>query len=541
MKNRIARRALSIVLSAVISAAAFSAPAQEMMGASAAYAAAATAAPKASKKAGTYTSSGSYSIKLTAANGADIYYSTGGSYKLYTKAVSLTKNTTLKCYAVKNGVKSKVVSYKYKFVPKVTVSAASGTYDGPQTITLSSTASGVKFYYTLDGSKPTKKSALYTASGITVDSTAKLRVAAIKSGWTTKYVTRQYTIAGNSGTTASGESILDDYENKYAYNQLTSTQKKVYSAFFKAAAAHEDSADISSLNASQSDIYNAYWAFDYENPQFFWLGQGFSYSYYGDTVYTISPRYSRTAEQAQSLNPKFEAAAQKIIDKALESDDVFSQLVTINDALCDMTVYTKNGPSYISEADGPLLNGKALCEGYSKAFMYLCQSIGIECICVKGYANGNHMWNMIKVDGKWYNMDVTWNDPDNGKHSYQYFCIPTDLIEADHRFTNDAFPVPSAVSDDLSYSKVMGIVGYSNANTAYDELIKQATENFNKGIYTTTVYVAKKDIGTLSSKVKSGWYDSMRANGCNVRSMSCVYGASPYSLEYSFYELTLST
>lgn len=540
MKNQITRRVLSVMLSAVVATAAFSAPVQEMIGVSSAYAATTTAAPKASKKAGTYSSSGSYTIKLTADSGADIYYSTGGSYKRYTKALSLTKNTTVKCYAIKNGVKSKVVSYKYKLTPKVTVSAASGTYDEPLNVTLSSTASGVKFYYTLDGKKPTTKSTLYTAAGIKVSSTAKLRIAAVKSGWTTKYVTRQYTISDSTGSSASGESILDDYESKYAYNKLTSTQKKVYAAIFKAAANHDASTDISDLNATSTDVYNAYWAFDYENPQFFWLGQGYAYSYYGDTVYSVALQYSRSASEAQRLNKDFEAAAQKIIDKAMKKDDVFSQLVVFNDELCDMTTYTRSGPSYISEADGPLLNGKALCEGYSKAFMYLCQSVGIECICVKGYAGAAHMWNMIKVDGKWYNMDVTWNDTDNGKHSYAYFCIPTDVIEQDHTFQNDVFAVPSAVSDDLSYAKVMGITSYSDASTAYNELITQAAANFKKGVYTTTVYVKDTGINSLVSKVKSGLFDDLEANGCSVRSMSCSYGTSPYGVGYSFYELTLS-
>ena len=94
-------------------------------------------------------------MKLTADSGSQIYYSTGGSYKLYTKTLKITKNTTLKFYAQKNGAKSKTVTVKYKLTPKVKVTNAGGNYDSAVTVKLSSTASGVKFYYTLDGSKPT--------------------------------------------------------------------------------------------------------------------------------------------------------------------------------------------------------------------------------------------------------------------------------------------------------------------------------------------------------------------------------------------------
>lgn len=71
-----------------------------------------------------------------------------GSYKLYTKTLKITKNTTLKFYAQKNGAKSKTVTVKYKLTPKVKVTNAYGNYDSAVTVKLSSTASGVKFYYT---------------------------------------------------------------------------------------------------------------------------------------------------------------------------------------------------------------------------------------------------------------------------------------------------------------------------------------------------------------------------------------------------------
>ena len=178
------KRIMSVLLAAVISAGVFSAPVQELTGStSVAMAAESVSAPTPSRKAGTYSVASSLSVKLTTStSGAEIYYSTGSSYVRYTKALKLTKNTTIKCYSVKNGVKSSVKTYKYKLAPKVTISESEGTYDQPITVKLSAKASGVKMYYTLDGSKPTTDSKRYS-NGIKISRSATLRVLAVKSGW----------------------------------------------------------------------------------------------------------------------------------------------------------------------------------------------------------------------------------------------------------------------------------------------------------------------------------------------------------------------
>lgn len=513
------KRIMSVLLAAVISAGVFSAPVQELTGStSVAMAAESVSAPTPSRKAGTYSVASSLSVKLTTStSGAEIYYSTGSSYVRYTKALKLTKNTTIKCYSVKNGVKSSVKTYKFKLAPKVTSSESEGTYDQPVTVKLSAKASGVKLYYTLDGSKPTTDSKRYS-NGIKISRSATLRVLAVKSGWNKKYYSYDYVI--DSGSAADSGSILDDYTSKYAYSTLTSTQKQIYAKLFEAAAAHAEKADLTGIGAVKSDIDKTYWAFDYDNPQFFWLANGYRYTTMGNKVISMTMVYSRTASEAAMIKPKFDAAAQKIIDKALEQEDLFDRVLVIHDAIVDMTDYSVSGPSYISEADGPLVYGKALCEGYSKAFMYLCQSVGIQCICVAGTGNGEpHMWNMLQLDGEWYNMDVTWDDGER----YDYFCIPTSQISIDHRFDN-TFPVPSATATDYSYADATGVTVHSNATDAYNWLVKNAASNWDSGVYTTTVYVENGIMNSLISKLnKQAFFNDLSAQGCNPSGWSAKY------------------
>ena len=89
--------------------------------------------------------------------------------------------------------------------------------------------------------------------------------------------------------------------------------------------------------------------------------------------------------------------------------------------------------------------GVAVCQGYAYAFELLCDLSGIECEFVSGVAGGGgHAWNQVKVDGKWYNIDVTWDDPIyyfNGVLtpylSYDYFLVSDAVLYQDH-VTEDA-------------------------------------------------------------------------------------------------------
>ena len=85
------------------------------------------------------------------------------------------------------------------------------------------------------------------------------------------------------------------------------------------------------------------------------------------------------------------------------------------------TIVAANGQGYkdayecISALDGREGDRGPVCEGYARAFKVLCNKVGIPCVLVDGDAGGPHMWNYVQLDGAWYGVDVTWNDPSGGK------------------------------------------------------------------------------------------------------------------------------
>ena len=121
-------------------------------------------------------------------------------------------------------------------------------------------------------------------------------------------------------------------------------------------------------------------------------------------------------------------------------DDYKVKEGSIRDKVLDMNNYLVNKVTYdpnvgevgkesvfAHDAYGALVSkdNLAVCDGYSKAFLLLCEKSGIECVVVFGTAvesMGNHAWNYVKMDdGKWYAIDVTWND--NGKSENPYFLL----------------------------------------------------------------------------------------------------------------------
>ena len=78
--------------------------------------------------------------------------------------------------------------------------------------------------------------------------------------------------------------------------------------------------------------------------------------------------------------------------------------------------------------EGTLLNGLAVCSGYASTFRLLMELQGIHCDYI---TNADHGWNAVELDGKWYFVDVTWDDPDNGDIvEYEYFMVTEDVISA---------------------------------------------------------------------------------------------------------------
>ena len=72
-------------------------------------------------------------------------------------------------------------------------------------------------------------------------------------------------------------------------------------------------------------------------------------------------------------------------------------------------------------AYGALCKRSAVCDGYSAGFELILEKLGIDTMIIAGYASGGHAWNIVRLDGAWYEVDTTWAIPSEGSLGHEWF------------------------------------------------------------------------------------------------------------------------
>lgn len=140
-----------------------------------------------------------------ATSGAKIYYTVDGADPteeslFYDGPFLLQGSATVKALAVKDGLLSSAKSERsyVLYVADPSFSVSEGTYGTGQSVELSTSTSGAKIYYTLDGSTPTSSSTLYSEA-VTVGQSLTLKALAAREGAeASNVVSKTYTILGKS-------------------------------------------------------------------------------------------------------------------------------------------------------------------------------------------------------------------------------------------------------------------------------------------------------------------------------------------------------
>ena len=116
---------------------------------------------------------------------------------------------------------------------------------------------------------------------------------------------------------------------------------------------------------------------------------------------------------------------------------------------------------------GVLFYKTAVCKGIAKIFKFLLNALDIKCIVVKGKATDDlsgsvsadtlHAWNMVKIDGQPYHVDLTWNISSSDKNMlcHYYFNLSDVDISIDHAISPD---LPKCLSDDKNYYYKSGLI-----------------------------------------------------------------------------------
>ncbi len=227
---------------------------------------------------------------------------------------------------------------------------------------------------------------------------------------------------------------------KFYYEKLDNIEKHTYNEIITNIYGMPEEIEIPAINADQLD--RVFSAILMDNPDLFFVGRKCTLSSRMLKTY-CAVEYIITKDEYPAQRDEIEQAAQKVIAGLSNPDDEWQTELEIHDYIVDNCRYELSEPKLVcSSVYGVLVNGYAACEGYSRAAKLLFDEVGIESALVSGISTsfdgteGPHMWNAVKINGDFYYLDCTWDDPitDEGKdvRLYSYFNITTKMISKTH-------------------------------------------------------------------------------------------------------------
>lgn len=147
--------------------------------------------------------------------------------------------------------------------------------------------------------------------------------------------------------------------------------------------------------------------------------------------------YKFSKEEVDAFYQEMRDIAQK-----LKKDSDFESVKAAYDYIINRVDYDYDYNNYL-DYEG-FRDGVMVCSGYSMALFHLLVDMNIPVRIVNGYCTEEeksvtaHAWNVVKIDGKWYNIDATWDDPGEEKDiQYQYF-LKSDADFGNH-YRNNAY------------------------------------------------------------------------------------------------------
>ena len=261
---------------------------------------------------------------------------------------------------------------------------------------------------------------------------------------------------------------------KYFYEQLNETQKAIYnglqenkdklsSGTYIIEFGNEFYDVLSKENGSEilgDDYQAAIEAFTHDNADLFYINvskmylnmetkkKAFKTTY---NVFIAPEEGSNYFAKGFNSEADVKLAMQKIeqeknVVKSKLTGSTYKDIKIIHDYLVDNISYDEKYDSMGTYSIyGALVDKKCVCEGYTRAFKYLADMAGIECVLVQGTATNTegktekHAWNAVYLNGFWYLIDTTWDDPIiigrgivlASKH-YKYFLKGSKSFGKDH-------------------------------------------------------------------------------------------------------------
>jgi hypothetical protein len=250
-----------------------------------------------------------------------------------------------------------------------------------------------------------------------------------------------------------------------------------------------------------------------------------------EAKYQVNFTYNLSPEEMTNRNIEAEKAAIDIIGEMPDGLDDYGKLKFFHDRLI-LNVDKNTTETDALTIYGTLIRNIANCEGYSRTFSYLCNLSGIENTIVTGLTDTRHMWNMVKLGGNWYHVDVTFDEPDESLEarypefiSYQYFLVPEETILNDRILWTNLFipPVANTVLDSYFEREKKIINSDSEAKGVIENAVLEAVSEHKTYV---SVKCASTDVYLRSVERLSEDFESIYGSVEEKTGVKALYSTS---------------
>lgn len=228
----------------------------------------------------------------------------------------------------------------------------------------------------------------------------------------------------------TGDGLDFDTEFYPYYGMLDDSLKKLYRQIYaNAEGAIAVFAPVEEV--TQPQYRKAFLAVFCDHPELFWLDCIYEVkALLNGTIVEAKLYFNQTAKDLSASQTAFDHAAESILSKGRNAGSDYQKEVYIHNALLDKIEYNLKAPLN-QNAYSALVNGQTVCAGYARAFQYLMQQLQIPCYYCIGYAGESHAWNVIQLNGEYYNVDTTWDDTD--PNTFDFFNKTDGEFAGTHR------------------------------------------------------------------------------------------------------------
>ena len=218
--------------------------------------------------------------------------------------------------------------------------------------------------------------------------------------------------------------------------------------------AWQTSIDVSELGLTRDDIDNgAVKSIINSHPEFISLSGGYTYWTSGSSITKIQFTYLTNAkEEQQELDAALQEVKSKIDTSGMSDEEI---VLAYHEYLTSTVAYAYedyfNGTiaaNHGYDMYGALVKHSCVCQGYAETMFYLLREAGLSC-AIASSENINHAWNIVKIHGKWYHIDATWDDPVwdmPGRSYHDYFLVSFDTMNKNTLINHTKYRTDMVVS-----------------------------------------------------------------------------------------------